>query len=217
MTKKIISVIAVLAMILAVPAFSLAAGGADTVTSATAPKTGNTTQTYAKLSDFSADIPYTLEEMLTYAIKDEYAAQALYSRGLTSYSSEEPFARLLQEENGLIDQLTLVLADRGVKLPDLTAVPEQQAFASLREECLAAIRAEKISIEMYIAFLAKNNLPYDVRDVFQLLMTSSQSHLDALNAKAIQEGWIQSAQYQDDLDKDVDESGEDGEDDKNDD
>jgi hypothetical protein len=224
MIKKILSIVVILAMILAIPAFSLAASGADTVTSATPPKPANTTppkpaktappktnktttpkankatQTNTGLSEFSADIPYTLEEMLTYAIKDEFASQALYSKGMTSFGSEEPFARLLQEENGLIDQLTQVLADRGVMLPDLTAVPEQQAFATLREECLAAIRAEKISIEMYLAFLAKDNIPYDVRDEFQLLLTASQSNLDALNAKASQEGWIGSAEYHDDRD-----------------
>jgi hypothetical protein len=196
MKRKNISVIALLAIILAVPAFSRAASGADVVTSATPPKTSTTVQTDAGISAFSADQPYTPEEMLTYAIKDEYAAQALYSSAMIIDGSGEPFARLLQDEKGLIDQLTQLLTDYGFVLPDLAALRGKQAFTSLKEVCLAGIEAEKISIEMYQAFLTKDNLPDGVRPVFQLLLGTSQSHLDALMTKAGGEGWLQITQNQ---------------------
>lgn len=212
MKRKNISVIALLAIILAVPAFSRAAGGADVVTSATPPKTSTTTQTNTEISAFPADQPYTLEEMLTYAIKDEYAAQALYSSAMIIDGSGEPFARLLQDENGLIDQLAQLLTDYGLVLPDLTAVREKQAITSLKEVCLAGIEAEKISIEMYHAFLAKDNLPDDVRHVFQLLLGTSQSHLDALMTKAGEEGWLQITQNQGDRDDDDDENDDEDDD-----
>ena len=212
MKRKNISVIALLAIILAVPAFSRAAGGADVVTSATPPKTSTTTQTNTRISAFSADQPYTLEEMLTYAIKDEYAAQALYSSAMIIDGSGEPFARLLQDENSLIDQLAQLLTDYGLVLPDLTAVSETQPITSLKEACLAGIKAERISIEMYNAFLAKDNLPDGVRDVFQLLLDESLSHLDALMAKAGEEGWIQITQNQGDRDDDDDENDDEDDD-----
>ena len=56
-----------------------------------------------------------------------------------------------------------------------------------------------------------------MRDVFQLLLTASQSNLEALNAKAILEGWIGSTGYQDDRDDDDGEYDDDGDDDKDDD
>lgn len=217
MIRKITSIIAILAIILAVPAFSRAAGSADTVTSATQPKTDTTAQTDTRISAFSADQPYTLEEMLTYAIQDEYAAQSLYSNAIINYGAAEPFKRLLQEENGLIDLLTLLLTDYGVALPDLTEVREKQAIASLREACLAGIKAEIISIEMYNAFLAKDNLPDGVADVFQLLLDVSQSHLDALKTKASEEGWIQITQNKVDRDDGDDESEYEDHDDEDDD
>jgi hypothetical protein len=222
MKRKILSTITLLAIILAVPMFSWAAGGADVVTSATPPKTsvttvippktsvttvippktGTTTQTSTRISAFPAEKAYTLAEMLTYAIKDEYAAKALYSSATIIDSSNEPFKRLLQEENGLIDQLTKLLKDNGVAMPDLTAVLKTQPITSLKEVYQAGIEAEKISIEMYRAFLTKDNLPDGVRYVFQLLLGASQNHLDALTAKAGEEGWLQITQNQGDRDDD---------------
>ena len=154
MIRKIISAIIILTLIIAVPAISLSASGSDTVTSATKQKTENTaspnsnnTMANTKLSDFSADIPYTLEEMLIYSIKDEYAAQALYKNVIFNHDSQEPFERLFQEESDLIGQLTMILADHGIVLPDRTATSEQADPTSAREAGLAAIRAEKIGIE----------------------------------------------------------------------
>ena len=214
MKRKHIPLIALLAVILAVPAFSRAAG-ADTVTSATPPKTNTKVQTVPRASAFPADKPYTLQEMLTYAIKAEYAAQALYTNALLIDGQAEPFWRLLQDENSLIDQLTVLLKDNGLALPEATAVPEQ-AVTSLRSICLAAIEAKKSSTEMYKAFLTRESLPNDVRLVFQLLLGSSQSHLEALTAAAGGEGWLQTAQDQGERDDD-DSAYEDHDDDDDDD
>jgi len=88
------------------------------------------------------------------------------------------------------------LTDFGVALPDQTVIREKPAITSLREAYLASIKAERISMEMYYAFLAKDNLPDGVHDVFQLLYDASQSHLDVLITKAGDEGWIQDTPYQ---------------------
>ncbi len=223
MIRKIISAIVILTLIIAVPAISLSASGSDTVTSATKQKAENTaspnsnnTTANTKLSDFSADIPYTLEEMLIYSIKDEYAAQALYNKVIFNHGSQEPFERLFQEESDLIGQLTMILAYHGIVLPDMTAISEQPNPTSTREAGLAAIRAEKIGIEMYMAFLAKNDLPDNVRVMFQQLLSACQNHLYILDAKALEEGWIQGVQYQDDHDDRDDRDDEDDEDDEDD-
>jgi len=150
-----------------------------------------------------------LEEMLKYAILDEYAAKALYSDAVTFHAAEEPFTRLLQEEEGLINQLSQLLADNAVALPDLTAIFENPAEDSLRAVCLAGIKAERISIEMYEAFLAKDNLPEGVSDVFLLLLDMSEDHLDVLETLALGNGWLQTTQdngnYDDRDDEDEDE------------
>lgn len=195
MLRKIKSLISILAVILTIPTFSYAAGNVDTVTSATQPATGTSTQTNTEISFFSADRPYTLEEMLKYAILDEYAAQALYNDTVTLYAAQEPFQRLLQDEEALINLLTQLLKDNSGALPDLTVIFEKPKEVSLRAACLAGIKAEQISIDMYKAFLAKDNLPEGVADVFQLLLDSSIGHLDALKTLADGEGWAQPTQY----------------------
>lgn len=151
--------------------------------------------------------------MLIYSIKDEYAAQALYNKVIFNHGSQEPFERLFQEENDLIGQLTMILAYHGIMLPDMTAISEQPDPASAREAGLAAIRAEKIGIEMYMAFLTKDNLPDNVRVIFQQLLSACQNHLYILDAIALEEGWIQGVQYQDDHDDDDNEDDDDDDDD----
>ena len=198
-----IPLIALLAFILAAPLSSLAAG-ADTVTSATPPKAANQAQTTSGPSAFPADKAYTLQEMLTYAIRHAYAAQALYTNALTIDAQAEPFGRLLQEENGLIGQLTALLQENGLAPQEAAAVSGQQPLTSLKEAGLAAIEAKKAGIEMYRAFLSKDTLPDGVRQVFQLLLGSSQSHLDTLMTAAGGEGWLQAAQNEDDRDDDDD-------------
>ena len=212
MKRKHLVLLALLAIILAVPMFSRAAG-ADTVTSATPPKTNTKVQTVPRTSAFPADKLYTLQEMLTYAIKAEYAAQALYTSALALDAQAEPFGRLLRDTNTLVDQLTVLLKNNGFALPEAAAVPERQTFTSLEGVCLAAIEAQKNSIEMYKAFLTKESLPLDVRQVFQLLLGTSQSHLEALMTAASNEGWLQTAQYQDDRDDDGSEYEDDDDDD----
>ena len=212
MKRKHLALLALLAIILAVPGFSRAAG-ADTVTSATPPKANTVKQTTARASAFPADKPYTLQEMLTYAIRGEYAAQALYTNALAIDGQAEPFGRLLRDTNTLVDQLTVLLKNNGLALPEAAAVIEQQAFTSLEGVCLAAIEAQKSSIEMYKAFLTKESLPLDVRQVFQLLLGTSQSHLEALMTAAGREGWLQTAQDQDDRDDDASEYEDDDDDD----
>lgn len=206
MKRISIPLIALLAFILAAPLSSLAAG-ADTVTSATPPRAANQAQTTAGASAFPADKAYTLQEMLTYAIRHAYAAQALYTNALTIDAQAEPFGRLLQEENGLIGQLTALLQENGLAPQEAAAVSGQQPLTSLKEAGLAAIEAKKAGIEMYRAFLTKDTLPDGVRQVFQLLLGSSQSHLDTLMTAAGGEGWLQAAQNEDDRDDDDEDSG----------
>ena len=212
MKRKTLPLIALLAIILAIPVFSRAAG-ADVVTSATPPKTNTQVQTVPRTSAFPADKLYTLQEMLSYAIKAEYAAQALYTNALIIDGQAEPFGRLLQDENSLIDQLTVLLKDNGLALPDPAAVPEH-AVTSLKGAGLAGIEAEKTSIEMYQAFLAKDNLPDAVRQAFQLLLGTAQSHLDALMIMAGGKGWLETTQNQGERDDNSKYEDDDDDDDK---
>lgn len=205
MIRKTVSILAILAIILAVPAISHAAGNVDAVTSPTKPVAEPTTQLNTGLSSFSTNQPYTLEEMLTYTILDEYALHTLYTSAVNSQGAAEPFRHLLEDETDLINQLTQLLTDYRVVLPNLAAVLVPQTFVSLREATLAGIKAERLSIEMYQAFLAKDFLTEDVRELFQHLLDASVIHLDILTEKAGIEGWLQSTQDQNDRNDDEDE------------
>jgi hypothetical protein len=128
----------------------------------------------------------------------------LYTNALIIDAQAEPFGRLLQQENGLIGQLTALLQENGLAVPETAEVPGQQPLTSLKEAGLAGIKAEKAGIEMYRAFLSKDSLPAGVRQVFQLLLGSSLSSLDMLMTAAGGEGWLQASQNEDDRDDDDD-------------
>src|SRR5665648_483639 len=46
----------------------------------------------------NADSDYTLEEMLTYAIQDEYMAQAEYNTIIEKYGVQRPFSNIVRTE-----------------------------------------------------------------------------------------------------------------------
>lgn len=121
---------------------------------------------------------YTLEQMLTYAIQDEYVAQAEYKKIIASYGEERPFTNIVKAEAKHIAELTPLFEKYGFSLP----ANKGDEIAVLPESLLAAnktgITAEINNIAMYETFLAQD-LPDDVRAVFTALRDASKNHLAA--------------------------------------
>lgn len=138
---------------------------------------------YAASTDIGAagalsDADYTLEEMLVYAIEDEYLAQAEYDVIMEAYGVHKPFSNIIKAEATHITLLTPLFEEYGAKIPEkdwdsLVTVP-----ASLEAAYATGVEAEEKNIAMYESFL-KENLPDDVREVFEQLMNASEKHLAA--------------------------------------
>ena len=143
---------------------------------------------YAASTDTGAaaaavDTDYSLEEMLVYAIEDEYMAQAEYNVIMDTYGIQKPFSNIIKAEATHISLLEPVLEKYGVAVPEkdwenLVTVPE-----SLDDSYNTGVEAEIKNIEMYESFL-KENIPDDVSTVFKTLMSASEKHLAAFQRQA---------------------------------
>jgi hypothetical protein len=134
-----------------------------------------------KSFELVADVEYSLEEMLTYAIQDEYLAQAEYELIISEFGEIRPFTNIVEAEQTHIDLLVPLFETYNIELPEnnaaeLTVLPE-----SISSALATGIEAEEMNIAMYQQFLSQDNLPDDVRTAFEYLMNSSENHLRAFS------------------------------------
>lgn len=139
-----------------------------TISAVTASDTGST----AALANRAP----TLEEMLDYAIEDEYGARAHYAAIIEEYGTLRPFTNIIRSEETHIELLEPLFVTYGYEMP--TGVEEPGAPETLRAAFELGVDAEIANIAMYESFLERD-LPEDVRDVFERLMRASENHLRA--------------------------------------
>lgn len=137
---------------------------------------------FADEIDFGAkgaegDESITLEEMLKYAVQDEYLARMEYEKIMDEFGEQRPFSNIIKAEeyhiellNPLLEKYDIVVEDSS---EDYVVVPE-----SIEEALEVGIQAEIDNIAMYEKFLA-TDLPSDVELVFEELMSASENHLSA--------------------------------------
>ena len=126
----------------------------------------------------AADTSFSIEDMLMYAIQDEYLAKAEYEAIMDTFGVQNPFSNIAKSEQTHINLLTPLFEAYDVAMPqdtssDYTAVP-----ATLAETFAIGVDAEVKNIAMYESFLA-TDLPDDIRLVFERLKNASESHLKA--------------------------------------
>lgn len=131
------------------------------------------------------DTEYTLEEMLTYAIEDEYAAQAEYDAIMNSFGTVSPYTNISKAEQKHISALLPLFETYGVVVPENEAASLVTVPGTLAESYTIGIEAEENNIAMYDRFL-KEDLPDDVRIVFENLKAASEKHLAAFERNADQ-------------------------------
>ena len=124
--------------------------------------------------DSALDLP----KMLTYAIQDEYLAQAEYQFIIRSFGEVRPFTNIIKAEKTHIDMLKPLFKTYGVMVPADTAMDHIIKTNSIKTSLAAGVQAEIDNINMYELFL-KQSLPADVQDVFKRLLNASQNHLKA--------------------------------------
>jgi len=126
----------------------------------------------------AADTSFTIEEMLMYAIQDEYLAKAEYEAIMDTFGVINPFSNIAKSEQTHINLLTPLFETYDVAMPQDTASDYTAVPATLAETFAIGVDAEVKNIAMYESFLA-TDLPDDIRLVFERLKNASESHLKA--------------------------------------
>ena len=138
---------------------------------------------FADTADFGAKgaegkTALNVEQMLTYAIQDEYLARAEYELIIEEYGSIRPFTNIMAAEERHIEWVTELFDDYGYRLPKDTAHMYVVLPKDLKSSFETGVQAEIDNIAMYESFL-QEDLPEDVRDLFERLQQASENHLRA--------------------------------------
>ena len=129
-------------------------------------------------AEAAQDTEYELEEMLQYAIEDEYLAFTEYNLILKKFGEQRPFSNIVNAEEYHISLLEPLFEVYDLSIPEqnweeMITIPD-----SLEDAYQAGILAEEANIAMYEQFL-QEEIPEDVKLVFEKLLNSSQRHLAA--------------------------------------
>lgn len=137
--------------------------------------------TYGAVGSFTNAEP-TLEQMLTYAIQDEYLARSEYEYIINEIGGSAPFTNIIKAEETHIELLIPLFSQYGYTLVEDTSKDHLIVPASITEALETGVQAEIDNIAMYESFL-NLDLPDDVRVVFETLKNASVSHLSAFQRK----------------------------------
>lgn len=121
---------------------------------------------------------YTLSEMLTFAIEDEFLAYARYENVINKFGARRPFTNVLRAEANHIAALQPLFKEYNVPAPGNKAQNYVVEPATLMDAYRAGVVGEINNIKMYNAFLSQNT-PSDVKLVFASLRNASERHLTA--------------------------------------
>jgi len=208
-TMKALAVLAAALLAFGIPAHTLAAG-ADASTSATPPDNGVSNAAAYAAPAFSPDTAYPLEEMLNYALLEEYATEAAAAKVIARFGGHYPFMELQELAAQRILLLKGLFESFGFALPVNNAADSLKTPSSLSAAYGAGLAAETRKIQMYQAFLAQDSLPDGVRAAFEELLLGSVGYRDIFGRLAAQNAQKES---NDDRDDDEDDGKDDGHDD----
>ena len=124
------------------------------------------------------DTKFTIEEMLTYAIQDEYLAKTEYELIVQEFEINQPFTNIIRSEETHIQLLLPLFDTYAIDVPANTAENHIVLPETLKEVFEIAVQAEINNIAMYDLFLHED-LPKDLRTSFAFLRDASESHLAA--------------------------------------
>ena len=125
----------------------------------------------------------TLNDMMKYALQDEYLAHREYELIIKKFGNIRPFTNIIKAESQHIKMLSVVYDHRGMSLPEDTTANTISAPTSLHDALQAGVQAEIENIAMYQAFLDNPMLSkpenVEVKTLFTSLMNASKNHLSA--------------------------------------
>ncbi|MGI6071546.1 MAG: DUF2202 domain-containing protein [Lachnospiraceae bacterium] len=123
-----------------------------------------------------------IADMLRYALEDEYLARDAYTKIMAKFGEIRPFVNIRESEKNHISMLEPLFEKYKLSLPEY--VSDQTPYdGTLQEAYATGIQAEIENIAMYEQFL-KEELPEDVRNTFERLLSASEKHLKAFERGA---------------------------------
>jgi hypothetical protein len=126
-----------------------------------------------------------LELALNEAIQDEYKACATYRLVIQKFGAIRPFINIIEAEKRHIQALIPLFRKYQLPIPVDCWEDKIQAPSSIREACLAGVKAEIENGEMYQKLLNLTRAYPDVQQVFlNLQRASQQNHLRAFQRAA---------------------------------
>jgi hypothetical protein len=99
------------------------------------------------------DTQLTLEDMLTYALQDEYLARARYLLTVEKFGQQRPFVNILKAEETHINHLKPLFTKYNVSLPSDNLKDYVKVPNNINESLEAGVQGEIKNIEMYEKFL----------------------------------------------------------------
>ena len=130
---------------------------------------------------------FTLEEMLRYAIEDEHTALAEYEAIMEEFNTTRPYSNIAESEKVHISYLEELYDTYNLEIPMVNTLSHIAIPGTLLDAAQIGVQAEIDNIAMYEKFL-KEDLPEDVRDVFEALVRGSENHLSAFERQVSQNG-----------------------------
>lgn len=128
-----------------------------------------------------ADLDLTIEDMLTYAMQDEYLARAEYVAIMGKYGVDRPFSNIKESEDQHVAWLKEAFAAYKLAVPADTAAGLAVLPSSVKQALEIGVQAEIDNIAMYERFLAepeiKDSANAALRDLFNRLGRASENHL----------------------------------------
>ncbi|MDA1475459.1 ferritin family protein [Bacillus changyiensis] len=120
----------------------------------------------------------TLSQMLTFAIQDEYLAQARYNEILRNFGNIRTFVQIKEAELRHINALLAFFERYQVQIPKDTSQLYVTTPVTLKDAYASGVQGEIDNIAMYNKFLTFD-IPADARTIFTQLRNASLNHLEA--------------------------------------
>lgn len=143
---------------------------------------GNTV--FAQETDYGAvgasqKTNYSIEDMLRYALQDEYLARAEYEAIIDKYGEIRPFTNIISSEDQHILLLKPLFEKYNLKISEDISKSYVLIPETLSESFEVGVKAEIDNIAMYQKFLDQKDIPEDLKLAFETLKKASEKHLKA--------------------------------------
>ncbi len=124
----------------------------------------------------------SIEQMLVYAIQDEYFARSEYDYFINELDAGTPFTNIIKSEETHIAMLVPLFEAYDLAIPEDESNMHLISVETITQALETCVEAEINNIAMYNRFL-EGELPDDIRDAFTKLRDASVKHLEAFERK----------------------------------